>query len=303
MVIIGSAGYMIYNAKSLETRLLSKISKSYFESIVGTNKKDECFDIKLAYKKDIKWFCEFGFTKDKPDFFVFGDSHALSLIPALVKFAETDNKSIIFTGTSGCPPLLGIQSMRGDDGIEQFNCQKLNQRIFEYIKKEKIKSVILIARWSYYYGGKTKPEELNLVSMDLSKSLTNDFSKKSFEYGIKTTIETYANIGVTVYLIMDNPQQTLDPRDILKKSRMPSDILLNKFSVSLIEHMEDQASVNKILNAENSEFLHILNTDKILCPNDICTLVREGRFLYLDDDHLSIDGAMLIQPHLQKFLQ
>ena len=49
------------------------------------------------------------------------------------------NKQGIFVGYSGCPPLLGIYSLRPNRHLK--DCKKLNEKIFKYASSNKIKKI------------------------------------------------------------------------------------------------------------------------------------------------------------------
>ncbi len=46
----------------------------------------------------------------------------------------------------------------------------------------------------------------------------------------------------------------------------------------------------------------VLDFTNVYCRKGICPLVKDGRFLYADLDHLSIDGSLLVYPELKKML-
>jgi len=48
--------------------------------------------------------------------------------------------------------------------------------------------------------------------------------------------------------------------------------------------------------------VNYINFDSLLCNADKCPLVKDGKSLYSDDDHLSIDGAFLVYPELARVL-
>lgn len=191
--------------------------------------------------------------------------------------------------------------MQNESDMAKHNCQKFNERIFEYVKKNHIGSVILIGRWTYYTGGTTRPDEVAYISMDTTKGISKDFSRESFRYGLNTTIERYKNIGVQVFVIEDTPQQLYNLVDVAKKHMFTGEPI-NQFSVSVNEHKSDHDWVlNEFRKIEN-DWAKTLNFDDILCGNQVCPLMVNEKFIYFDDDHLSIDGAMLVYPKLAKFL-
>ncbi len=294
MTLIGSIGYATYSRDGIPLRGIVQKFHTYSESIKATERQTDCFDIPFAYKKNGEWFCSLGDRSLPATFFAYGDSHALSLVPALENFAKEYKVNIKFTGASGCPSLLGIQSMRGDAYIEKHNCQKLNERVFDHVKKSKIKTVILINRWVYYTGSESRPSEQNFISRNPGGVVDKSTSTVDFIWAVKNTIDQYQKIGVRVVFVEDNPQQLFGPKDVLRKGRAVESNYIN-YSVGYKEHVRNQEMVNSILRAQSN---NVINFDDILCDGDRCPLVSNSRFLYSDDDHLSIDGANIISPRL-----
>ena len=138
-----------YVNNGFESRMA--VPKSVFASMVRTKMADRCFDI--SYIHSVKnWNCIIGDKINPPKYFVFGDSHALSMIPAFDYALNNLHMSSVFSGASGCAPLLGIFSIRKDQ--DKRNCHDLNVRVFDYVKNNKnIKDIFLVARWSYYTDG------------------------------------------------------------------------------------------------------------------------------------------------------
>ena len=106
-----------------------------------------------------------------------------------------------------------------------------------------------------------------------------------------------------VAFLEDIPQQLHDPKDILPKGRGAEENYI-KYSVELGEHTKNQSWVNSILRRQNAS---VMNFDDVLCVNNRCPLVSNSRFIYFDDDHLSIEGSKLVYPklkdELRKFLE
>lgn len=299
MTIVGFVGYNTFSRDGLSFREFNKKFISYNESIKVPNRAKECFDIPHAYKTNGDWFCNLGEIDSPVDYFAYGDSHALSLIPALENFAIENKLKIQFAGTSGCPSILGIQSVRGESGIEMYNCKELNERIFNYVKSSGIKSVILANRWTYYTESLSRPAEFNAIARDLSLPVDKLSSAKDLLWAIKNTVSRYSSIGVKVIFIEDNPQQIYEPKGVLRKGRgIESEYL--KLSVSSDEHKRNQKLVNEALRNTGAK---VINLDDILCNENICPLVANSNFLYSDDDHLSVAGSLFVSKALSTRLK
>ena len=302
LILIGCLGYNTYVRDGLNFRGVLMTSKSYSDSLKRTSRESECFQIPYAYKTTGQWFCNVGDPSIPPSLFIYGDSHALNLFPALEKYTNEHDVNFLFTGTSGCPPLLGIQALRGSDVLIN-NCQMLNQRVFDYVKKNKIKTVMLIGRWTYYTWGQSKPNvsEMTLISMDETQPQTLEYSRKSFIYGLSNTLIKYNDIGVNVIIVEDMPQQLVNPMDVLRKITQFNDGQINNFSVSFVEHLTHQSWASNEIRKHRNQLL-ILNFDDVLCDNLICPLASNGKFNYYDDNHLSIAGSLLLFPKLNNLL-
>lgn len=299
MTIVGYVGYNNFSRDGLPFREFNKKLATYSESIKVPNRAKECFEIPYAYKKNGDWFCNLGEINSPVEYFAYGDSHALSLIPALEEFAIESKLRIQFTGTSGCPSLLGIQSMRGESGIEMYNCKELNERIFNYVKTSGIKSVILANRWTYYIESLSRPAEFNAIARDLTLPIDKSSSTKDLLWAIKNTVSRYSSIGVKVVFIEDNPQQIYEPKDVLRRGRGNESGYL-KLSVSTDEHIRNQKLVNEALRTSGAK---VINLDDILCGETICPLVANSKFLYSDDDHLSVAGSIFVSKALSTRLK
>jgi len=305
---IAVLGLTIYKLEGLPDRGYHKQLASYAESIKRTHRASECFDIIHAYKKEQNWYCNLGNPKNPTVAFLYGDSHALSLIPVLEKYAMERKINVLFTGSSGCPSLLGIQSMRGEADLEKYNCRLLNERVYRHIKNSKIKKVLLVNRWTYYAPSVSRPEEFNpIVRNQRQESISKETSASDLSWAIENTVRSYRNIGVKVFLFADNPQQIHDPMDIIRLGGGDEKKYM-QLSVSRHEHAENQQQVNKILaqqtitSDDERGGVEYINLDDIICNENQCPLVNDGKFLYLDDDHLSIDGALILYDEVARNL-
>lgn len=298
MVAVAGIGLAANSADGFPQRAYHQRFASYKESIKAPVRADHCFELPFAYKKSDAWYCHLGPTGVHVKYFVFGDSHALSLLPALERMAQEMGVGIRFTGASGCPSLLGIQSLRGDAQVEKFNCRALNERVFEDVRSSGIPNVILANRWTYYTGSISRPQEVNFVarysaSAPDSRAASLETSRADTVWAIGQTVTRYASIGVRVIFVEDTPQQRFDPVDVLRKGRAQEDQYM-AMSVARDEHVANQAAVNEALRSTGAM---TVSFDDVLCGPLRCPLVSSGRFLYSDDDHLSVDGALKVYPH------
>jgi peptidoglycan/LPS O-acetylase OafA/YrhL len=299
MAIVGCIGLITYQCNGLEFRSIATRFSEYEKSMKTSDNK-RCIDLPYAYKKDGDWFCRIGNQNVAPTIFAYGDSHAFSLLPALEKLAAEKNINILFASNSGCLPLLGVKVERGEDWLEMHNCPRLNDRIFNYIKDKKIKNVLLVAYWTYYNKSNVVSAKDTFLSSYAYDLLDSEwYGGVWYDFGIINTVKQYSQLGVNVFLFEDNPTQLLEPADVIRRTLLDHE-KINSFSTSLAEHLYRQEYISKKFAKIKDPSLKIVNFDDLLCPKGICVLEKNGKILYSDIHHLSIEGAMLIYPRIKE---
>lgn len=302
MFLLGILGLVIRSAGGFPDRDVNQVYEKYSGSIKRSDRLKECFDIDGAYKTGGKWFCELG--QGHPSVFAFGDSHAFSLLPALEKIASDHGINILFAGSSGCPPLMGVQSLRGREQIERNNCFQLNERIARYIEEKKIPAVLLIARWSYYTGNLLDNGDWNPIAKGDVRSFpaTVETSREDFEYAIDKTLAHYESRMVKAFIVKDNPQQSMDPVLAIRRSKGNAGGI-NAKSVTRKDHAIRQEMPNIVIDKIARRYkASPISFDSVLCEGENCPFLIEGKILYFDDDHLSVAGSYRVVPVLEKSL-
>lgn len=299
IAVAGALGYVVFSTGGLPRRAFPVRFDSYIRTAVSTPREKECFDIPFAHNTTGHWNCRLGSSEGAPRIFAFGDSHALSLVPVLERYGTENHVGLLFTAGSGCPPLLGVQSVRDPAAMRQLDCRALHQRVFDYVQANSITTVLLIARWTLYTGDDTG--EFNPITTDAATTVTVESSRRTFESALQQTIAAYRRIGTQVVLFTDSPQQPVYPRDALRRSTL-SDESLNTLAVTLAKHQADQRWPAGVLSQYDGKGAIVLNFDDVLCDTRVCPIARNGKLLYFDDDHLSIEGSLLLYPELNRRL-
>ena len=288
-----------YEKMNFKKQVLPKRITQSFEATT----KGDCFDIKLAHLDDKKkWYCDIGNIHKNFSFAVIGDSHALSLKPAFDQIATNNNTRGFLAGFAGCPGLIGINSIRGN--FNEKNCKILNKKIFNFVKKNDIKKIFLVSRWSYYTNGNYDGTNLNLVSKEDSMFSNKRVSRNSIIYGLKNTIKKYEEIGVEIIFVHQVPLQIYSPNYVFLKStknnKQTDFKKIKNLSVDYVEHKQLQKFVRdniKIIKKDH-DFKEI-DFDKFFCDNKKCLYGRNDTSYYSDKDHLSIKGALSLTREIE----
>lgn len=304
--LAGGAGLVIWQLGGLPQRsgsLVQEKAAQLLTSMQGSPEAGRCFDLTNGPTLPQPWSCELGDTHAQRWIMAYGDSHALSMLPALDRYGKEKHVRIVFGGLSGCPGLLGIEPHRETGPA----CSELANQAFTKVETKRAAAAILIVRWSYYAGGTTRPDEIQTIhTISAGRELTEPpkTGMAALQYGLATTLARYQATDIPILLMEDNPQQiTTFPVGQLRFGSLTEDNL-NASSVSRAEHDRNQASFNQLLQATTARYsvASLLNADQALCNADHCPWVKNSQILYLDDDHLSIAGSMLVYPSLANAL-
>lgn len=308
VICLAIASVCIYVLRGVPDRPFTFVSANADEllsSIVRPNPAKECFDSTTGPTLPEQWSCSLGHEGADIWIAALGDSHARSLITALDHYGKAAKVRIEFGGMSGCPPLLEVYPER----LTGPACERLVQKMAHKATDDGAAGTILIARWTYYVGGTTRPEEIQPIRTSYSSIFNPDkieiYGLPALEAGLESTLAYYHSNDIPVLLVQDNPQQASTlPLGVGRFVDSLTDNTLNATAVSIAEHHRNQFEVNQALQAIAVKFpkANILNTDPALCETDRCPWVANGKFLYFDDDHLSVSGAMKVFPLLADHL-
>ncbi|SMF79483.1 acyltransferase family protein [Candidatus Pelagibacter sp. HIMB1321] len=264
-----------------------QISPTITETIVRSNKQSECFGKDFIHKRD-DWYCIIGDKTIKPSLVVFGDSHALSFLPTIDTSLQQLGESAYFIATHACPPLLNIHSFHDNQSLR--NCNKLNERVLNFIKVNDIKNIFLVARWTYYTDGGYDGNDFSYIALENKNIKNKDVSRNAFKVGIEKTLASYKKLGVKLTVITQIPQQKHKALDLYFESLRSGDSVQN-ISLKRSDHDNLQNFVSSIFENKN---IDLLDFTDIFCTSEICAVGDELNSLYYDDDHLSLSGSELI---------
>lgn len=313
VALLGLLGLGVYFTNGMQLRPLTVVqleNASRFKSASRSPLSDQCMDLNEGSSFPGPWSCVLGNEQAKTWIAVMGDSHAGSMIPALNKYGHKANIKIVFAAQSGCLLLLDV-FMGRDSGHA---CYKLARKMADKAKSNSPAAIVFIQRWTYYsQTGDTRPDEVQDIHVVSQEDTSNPaVGMAALRHGLITTLSYYQSLNVPVVLLEDNPQQDKTISGLRAQLRFmehmtPGD--WNETAISLAQHHRDQRDVNRLLEdfAAKSPMTSTLNINSALCGYEICPWVMNGKFLYYNDDHLSITGAMQVYPllteHLNKVLE
>jgi len=234
--------------------------------------------------------CRFG-TAARPGNVVvlWGDSHALTLLPAVRDIAARRGAEVRFGALSNCRPLLGALSGFSTASTEQ-RCLDFNLAMTQAVAHLDPQVVILAGYWrfppaeSVALPGLGGPDDLPVFARSLAE-----------------TVRHVAAAGRTVCVVRDVPEFPYDVRHALTMAQRRG-ISLDFNSVTLADAVEQQRGLDLQFDAlENRGIIHSVNLREVLCGTGLCRMSDDhGVPLFSDAHHLTIEGARFVEARVEQ---
>ncbi|MGV8916676.1 MAG: acyltransferase family protein [Pseudomonas sp.] len=232
--------------------------------------------------------CHFGPATDgPPEQFVWGDSHAAALTPALRDDAQRYGVAVSLASLSGCPPL--------SQADVRAQCKAFNQQNLALLHQQRVRDVVLAARWSVYlYGEENGDRKYVAYHADNQGS-----AEQKMADDLRTLVMGVRETGASVWLFKEVPMQKMGTI-----GRLSSLAMIGRSASSigrpLAEHRQRQQFIDGLfaqLSAADPQ-VHVLDPVSLLCADGVCRAEINGASLYMDENHLSDQGGQRMQPLL-----
>jgi hypothetical protein len=255
-----------------------------------------CFGLTAQEVRDGK-LCRFGDPNAKPDFVLWGDSHADAMLPAVKAVALREHRAGWFAGTDACVPLLGVK--RPDAP----KCFDFNNEIIKLATQPQIKDVILDARWAKNAEGQAYGDEGNgriAVYDDRGLAKTTAENEALFFRALSRTVRALTIAHKHVILIESVPEIGWAVPAVLAHEALTHVPLTQ--GIPYTQNLARQHTVLADFAQMKACYpdVSIVNPQDILCDKQLCHVTLNGRPLYRDEHHLSNFGAMQITPLIAK---
>lgn len=236
-----------------------------------------------------------------PSVVLWGDSHMGALKQEASFLLEKNRLSGLFTGKTGCPPLLGVLKTNIGGGKA---CLEFNQSVLALIESSaSVTTVVLHSRWALSvegsrYGAEKGPKYV-LADTTTDEALLN---VDVVERGLLRTVRALVAANKKVIVIASVPEIGVSvPKVIVNNLFWGKDRDIRPLRSDFTER---QIRVNKVLSSLANQYpdLPIIFPAASLCDDSHCQIALDGEPLYFDDDHLSNLGARLVLKQLESAL-
>jgi peptidoglycan/LPS O-acetylase OafA/YrhL len=239
-----------------------------------------------------------------PTFLLWGDSHAAALEPAVDTRAKALAITGWYVGYSRCPALIGAAPIQ--HAPDDHPCMAIADTVFDIVRRNHIKSVLLVSRWDSYIagwerGGSETKQDLTISFTNVDGRFTGD---EAFRLAFHETLRRFRALGTDVWVIKQVPPQLIDvPSALAKAISFGRDTAVLQRSFMDIEKRR-RAAATVFADYEESPGVFFIDPAQIFCPNKTpCQIAANGHALYSDGNHLSVFGALWSRPMLDPFFR
>lgn len=232
-------------------------------------------------------------TSGRPTVLVWGDSHAAALSPAVAELADAVGGRALVAYKKICAPLIGYR----DYGDGETQCDGFIAEVLDFVARERVETVVLHARWAWYVEGvrneETRARHLQLAPGEVSP----EANARAFARMLVETVDRLHALGARVDIVTSVPEVGVDAPELVvrhvQSGRPVPTIAREAFELrqarahSLIEETAGRTAAR------------VVHLHPLLCDVQHCAIARNGRVLYHDDDHLSLEGAREIRQALR----
>ncbi len=198
---------------------------------------------------------------------VWGDSHAMALIPGIDAACRKLTVAGLQATHSSTPPLIDFV-YRSEFGIGEQNRQYA-EGVLNCVEANNVDVVIIAAAWWSY---SSDPE---------------------FDDAVQRTIDALTGLGVQVVCVLDVATHSTTPEE--RASRAWLRLPLPAFTTPQSVHITRNKAANSSLVSNVRHNVKIVDPAQKLCSPDGDWLGERGDVVYYrDDDHLSIEGSLLL---------
>ena len=241
--------------------------------------------------------CQIGDPLGRPEVFLVGDSHALSLLDYSHNYLLSKGRSGYFTYAPGCPFLPNTFPDRVNSS-EIFSCNIASNSLLSLVSELDVEKVWLANRWDFYIG-----QGGNLLSDQAGGPFEIASSRELASFELARLLTDAQAEGVQVFVFDQAPHQTISPRALIEEgpAALPENSneieqWLEARSLPIEVHLVQQgledlffARVESL--SKRSQETWLVKNDNVFCRANLCPIGDAGGLFYFDDDHLSIYGV------------
>lgn len=284
LAILGLAGIFIHYSDGIPSRIPAN-ARQYADAAYLVDQDKLCVKFKSTGLNTHN-ICRVGNIKnDLPKILLLGDSHAGHLQELLRKLSERYNVEVLNSGMCAYQPKTPPRFAANED------CKKKFTYAVNALKADKIKHIIVANRWSLFTENfePDNTDGINLTPLELSK-LRDDF-----KLGMLSFIKDYSPYVKKITIVAQIPEHTFLVPKALYLAAMTGEGETD-FGRPVEEHLKRSIFSTNFFKSLDADKVSVIDPTEEFCgQNSFCIVENGGRSLYSDNDHLTLDGTLLLE--------
>jgi len=270
MLACAGAGAFLYVKEGLPARQAIQDSQANLRSLVVYEDKARAEACKQRYGfASIYEYCAMSDVTRDPTVVLIGDSHAYHMLYGLMKYYDGLGENLLLLSTRF--PYWGLKS---DGNPYQDATQPMLERA---LAMDTVKTVVISTHLRFH----TSPEA----------QVTIDAARETFR--------RFLGAGKRVIFVRDVPSLGFDPRSCIKRAGVASSATRAPCAITRAEWDLQMEHHDQVVKSLAREFPQVgwFDSAAPLCDKDHCHAMIDGRLMYRDENHLTLEGDLLIGRH------
>jgi len=302
VILIGLLGQYTYIHKGFPDRSFLHSNEAFKKQFVRTPPTDQMglslITKVLGHKPRNNYVKASSNNTDKKFIAVIGDSHAHTSYPGFAKLAKEHGYEALLLANSSCPPY--IDGVMGKNEKDLKECQEKIDDIYAVLHSNlQIEKIIFATRGPVYIygigygivesGGKPLHYHFkNFFTQPYDYNQTDTFFNV-----LQKTFQTFKNTAnIDFYYLIENPELGFSPKNCITR---PFNLFPSTCRLPLKSYLKRAGNYRSYLLSIVKSYsnIHLLDPMNLYCDDSYCYAVKNGKMLYADDDHHSIDGSQM----------
>lgn len=222
---------------------------------------------------------------------IWGDSHAMALLPAYQTLARVHKVDLYVGGAPACAPLLDVVNAQRAER-QRNHCADLSSAMVVAIRHLNPQYVVLNSHWNFGYST-LQPRPVFLLRP----------AESLFRQGLERTLKAIDAPGRTVVAMLDAPQlDYIVPYAMAMAHHrgIRDDFISIPRAVAFAQSHAVDSDIQAL---ELRGLVHTFDLKEILCRGERCLFKSAGRPLYRDNNHISLFGADYLADALEPWFE
>lgn len=267
------AGLILWNSDGFPHRL-SPEARALIVSMNGTPELVPCVESMPLEQIRAGKLCNYGPGDSSSKVLLWGDSHAVSLMPAVTALAKAHGMHTYFVAKYNCLPVFappGPTTLVA--ATDRYGCATFNAAVVEAVARLQPELIILDGAWA---ASEPPPGVPDIAT------------------GVEQTVGRVGGHARSVCVVFAVPMLKYPVSHALQvayRRHLPDDFLTLSRADALAQHRAMEHDLRVIAQSNG---LRVADPKDALCPGHDCLYKADGRSLYFDDAHLSVYGAQFV---------